>query len=542
VLRGWGEVCEELGMARMAEECYRDALRLAPQDGETHYRLALLLAEVGHFERSLHSLKKAVKCNPEHQAARELLAQNYRALGLFGQGQALVPQEQDEAPESSPRYFPPSISDRDTGEFLRLFSGREVGFALQQVDPRTGDVVYAYRDCPLDHDLIVSHLLGGTTLAGYPMRSDNTVQCAAVAVRASRRTLKENVKNRGYLAYMEEGIRHHVLVLARYARQLGLPAYPEETGEHECRLWFFFREFVHFLKIKRYVHTFLERAPAPEVNLIVEPLLATKPVGVGWVEHPIVLPLGVQRSTLRRSLFLDKDGEPVGEQLKFLRKIRKISLKIASERLRTSACGRESPVVDMRDASGAVRTVLRRCAVLRELSRKAGRGRILHNEEKLILFYTVGLADPDGDSLHRLLEPCPDYDYEKVKRQAARLRPNPMSCHKIRELIPEITASVACNCSFDLRGGKYPSPLLHVDPCLVPASQELSVPGNIPIQEAARRYVNLRRHMGEVRKALARLEHVLEKELHRRGTDRIKVDRVTLKRSEEPGRPRWLME
>jgi hypothetical protein len=44
----------------------------------------------------------------------------------------------------------------------------------------------------------------------------------------------------------------------------------------------------------------------------------------------------------------------------------------------------------------------------------------------VILFYTLGLADPRGTSLHQVLEKCPDYRNEKVRRQAARLSSHPI--------------------------------------------------------------------------------------------------------------------
>ncbi|MBW2308575.1 MAG: tetratricopeptide repeat protein [Deltaproteobacteria bacterium] len=540
--RGWAQVCEELGMARHAQECYERALKLAPQDSETHYCLALLLAEMGHYEQSIHSLKKALKSNPHHQDARKLLAENYHELGLHGQAEALVPREKPPEPVSGPRYLPPSISEKDTDNFLRLFSGRELGYALQQVDPKTGEVSYAYQDAPLEHELVVSHLMGDIALAAYPMRSDNAVRYAALSVRVAARVLQANLKNQGYLALLEERMRHHVLILARYANQCGMPAYPEECGDRRFRLWFFFNDFTHFLKIKRIVQKFLENAPDHEGSLTVEAIPATRPVGVGWVEHPLVLPLGIQRSTLRRSLFLDSDGRAYGEQLKFLKKIRPISVKMITDQLRhlhRKASDMSPNIIEMPEG---VRILFRRCEVLHELAQKARRGRIITQGEKVILFYTVGLADRQGDSLHRVLEPCPDYQYEKVQRQATRLKPNPISCYKIRELVPEITASVSCNCTFDLRGGKYPSPLLHVDPNLVPAAEELSLPDRIPVQEAVRRYINLRRNLEEVSRALARLETILERHFERKKIDHIRVNGTVLRRESESGQTRWKME
>lgn len=373
VHRVWAELCEELGAARLAQESYERALKFNPEDSETLFHLARFFHEVGQYEKSLHHLKRVVKRHPEHQAARELLAETYRSLGQIGQAEALVPKPA--APEgiktaSPPRYFPPIISEQHTARFQQLFAGREIGYAVQQIDPATGELSYNYHDAPLSPQLIASHLLGDITLAAYPMRLDNAAHYAAVSIRIPTRLLEANLKNVGYLALMEEKMRQHTLLLGRLASEFGLAAYPEDSGDHQYRLWFFFSEFTHFLKIKRFVMAFLEKAPEPSGNLLVEPILATRPIGLGWVEHPVVLPLGIQRTTLRRSFFLDDEGKPHAEQLKFMRKIREISPKTATRAMRglTTSTTEYGPTPGALPAT--VKKLCRRCAVLRELSQK----------------------------------------------------------------------------------------------------------------------------------------------------------------------------
>ncbi|MGV8073753.1 MAG: CRISPR-associated primase-polymerase type A1 [Syntrophobacteraceae bacterium] len=541
ILSGWGEVCEQLGMARQAKECYERALRLDPNDALCMYKLAALLAEVGNFEGSSHYLKKALKRNPGLTAARELLAENHRALGFEGQAQALLPAAEQATEESPLRYFPPSVGERDTEKLMRLFSGRETGYAEQEICRDTARVLFPFRNGCLTSDLIASHLLGETTLAVYPLRSDNTVRFAGISVFVERSVLQSNIGNRGYLTFSKEKARRHAVLATRFASSIGIRAYSEDTGEWGYRIWFFFGEFNHFLKVKRFLDLFLEKAPPAESGVAVEPILSTRPVGLGWIERPVVLPLGIECTTLQRSLFLDSGGAPHPEQLKFLKQVREIPLKSAFEFLKASGL---SPIVGKRknSGSGAVELLGSRCAVLNELIGKAVSGRMLRREEKVVLFYTVGLLDQDGTCLHDLLGSCPDYSFDSVKNQRARLKPNPVSCFKVRELIPEITASVHCNCSFDLGGGKYPSPLLHVNAHLVPAAGEFAVPGQMRLREAAQRYVTLRRHAEEVNTALSRIESVLERHFSRRGVDRVKIEGFMVKKTVEDGRTAWILE
>lgn len=543
VLRGWAELCEELGMARKARECYEKALQLNPNDSGATYRLAALLAETGHFEKSLKHLRRLVRRDPSHKQARELLAQNYRGMGLTGQADALVPPPSSGESALPLRYFPPSISRMDTERLLKLFAGRETGYALQEIDPKTGEALLKPREGALTHNEIASHLLGEITLALFPLRSDNTVRYGGISLRLPEEIIQANLKSPGYLALLEEKLRRRAVLIVRLAADFGFNAYAEYSGAREYRVWFFFSEPAHFLKVKRFLVHFMDKAPAPEFGMKIELVLPTKPVGIGWIEQAVILPLGIHRPSAQRSLFLDSGGAPHREQLKLLKKVREIPLKRALEIFKKPGkeAKRGTTWVE-RISSDPVRLLVKKCAVVRELVSKAGSGRVLRREEKVVLFYTAGLLDLDGEALQSIFEPCPDYSFENVKRQWSRLKPNPVSCIKVRELIPEITSSVSCSCAFDLRGGKYTSPLLHVNAHQVPPAKEFLLPGSIPAREAASRYAGLRQHMEEVQTAISRLELILDQHYVRSGIDRMKIDGLVLRRTEEDGRVVWKLE
>lgn len=531
----WAELCEELGMARQARESYERALKISPDDSEILCHLACLLNETGYYEDSIHYLKKAIKYNPDHIEAKKLLSADFRALGLIGQAEVLRPQLKKRAEPL--RYFPPSISEKNTKTFLNLFAGREVGYAIQIIDQETGNVSFGFREAPLDHDLIVKHINSDLTLAAYPLRIDNTVKYATVEIRLRKRVLEANIKNQGYLTYLNEKSFYHAISLKQIASRYGITSYIDYSGDHSYRLWFFFNEFTHFLKVKDFLNRFLDEVTIPDGNLLVEPIMATKGVGIGWIEQAVLLPLGINKATLKRSLFLDENGRPHKEQLKFLKKIQEIPFKEVKNAFRRSPL----PVGKAKDIklSESVETLIHSCPVLSELSRRARSGRLLPYEEKVILFYTIGLIDIDGMPLHRLLETCPDYNYQKVNRQIARLRQNPISCLKIRELVPEITASVNCNCSFDLRGGKYPSPILHHNPQLIPSSGDADVKAKMPIKEAAQRYINLKRQAAELERATERLLVILNEHCDKNRIDSIRAGKSTLIRKKNNGDTCW---
>ncbi|MBW1987813.1 MAG: CRISPR-associated endonuclease Cas1 [Deltaproteobacteria bacterium] len=66
-------------MARQAQTCYEQALRLAPQDWDAMYGLAVLLANVGHYEKSRHYLRTVLL---RLNRSREGLGLEDQILGL----------------------------------------------------------------------------------------------------------------------------------------------------------------------------------------------------------------------------------------------------------------------------------------------------------------------------------------------------------------------------------------------------------------------------------------------------------------------------
>ena len=423
---GWAELCEELGMARQAIECYQKALELDSENLDSLYRLAFLFSEIGYYEKSAHHLKKILRRDSGHAGARKLLRHCYEALGLHGQARVLSPEKKGPGVRPAERYFPPSISEEDTRNFLELFSGREVGYALQAIDSKTGDISYEFENAPLDHGPIRDHILGKITLAVYPLRSDNSIQYTALSVRIPIRARETYAGQQSYLAFIAEKMRAYVLDLANFAEGCRIPAYAEQSGPQSFRLWFFFLGFIHFLRAKEFLKGFMEHSPKPGSHFVVEPLLPTRPVGIGWVERCIPLPLGIEGTSLERCFFIDQKGEAYGDQLKFLKKVRRFDVKSAIRNLRS--LGQVPGVLKTRSESfpPLVERLRRDCKVVDYLVQKALSGHMMRREEKVALFYTIGLLHGGGNTIHRILESTPDYNYRKTERQLERLQRNPV--------------------------------------------------------------------------------------------------------------------
>jgi hypothetical protein len=187
--------------------------------------------------------------------------------------------------------------------------------------------MYVFKPLPISYDLISKHINGELTLALYPIRSDKAVRYTAIEINIKKRVLKENIRNTAYLRYLEERTLGYAISLMKIAYQIDIPSYIDYSGGFSFRLWFFFKEFMHFLKIREFLKRFIEQAPSAPTYISVDPFIGTKGVGIGWIEHPILLPFGINRMTKKRALFLDDEGNPYPDQLMFLKRIQEISFK-----------------------------------------------------------------------------------------------------------------------------------------------------------------------------------------------------------------------
>jgi hypothetical protein len=279
----------------------------------------------------------------------------------------------------------------------------------------------------------------------------------------------ENTKNEGFLTLLEQKIQQYAREVIQKSRKYGIPTYLENSGERDRRVWFFFEEFLPLELVERFLNALLDKVSAPSSDTTLTLLLGVKGKGIGYEDYPVILPLGFNRRTGRRCFFIDEYGEPYEDQLLWVKKIRPM-IRGEVQNFIMSAETRRYAWTSW--ASDRLRRLEKKCPVIEEIIRKARSGRMLRHEEKMVIFFTLGFLNDNLNSLHTVLEPCPDYRPKKVDRLASRLKSNPISCPKIRELLPETTAYLPCNCSFAIIEGSYPSPLLHIDPTLIPSRKE----------------------------------------------------------------------
>ena len=462
----WGKLCEDLGMARQARESYEQAIALNPTNPEYHFKIALLYQEKGAWERTLRHLQKTVSLSPDHAEAKTMLASLYEEMGF--KESAIAVHGREKRGDLTPRTPSFDLSEEDGNALLNLFKGREFGYAINAVND-TGITSPSFVRGVLGLGELYKHLRGDETYCAYPLRTDRTLKFTCIHVAIPWRKVLENIKNEGFLTLLEEKVHQYAREIIKKSHRYEIPAYLENSGERDRRIWFFFEEFIPAELAERFLNAILDRVPAPPSETTLTLLLGVKGKGIGQEDHPVMLPLGFNRRTGKRCFFINEYGDPYEDQLLWIRKIR----LIGRSEIQNFCLGAEKRRYRwIQTEFDPLKKLIKGCPVIDEISRKAQSGRMLRHEEKVVIFFTLGFLKDHFRSLHSVLEPCPDYRPQKVERLASRLKSNPISCPKVRELLPETTAYLPCNCSFVIREGGYPSPLLHIDHGLVPLKTE----------------------------------------------------------------------
>jgi hypothetical protein len=104
--------------------------------------------------------------------------------------------------------------------------------------------------------------------------------------------------------------------------------------------------------------------------------------------------------------------------------------------------------------------LLSRCVTLRTLELKVEQTGQLNHDEVRVLVHTIGHLATGPQAVNSMLSRCLETDPSLFLKSP--LRGNPMGCAKIRARIPEVTSTVACDCTFAPQSGLYPTPLLHL--------------------------------------------------------------------------------
>ena len=487
-------LCIELGLESQAFEELIAAYKIDSNNFEYAYNIALLYIKKKHFDRAISFLQKVIDINPAFSEAYQVLGFLYQKMKLKGFSDVCFKRAHELSPDVYNHIEPLEMSlnsdhndfsdfssfDKETvSRYLSIFSGREGVYAKEILD-KSGKVFYLPIKKNLDEEQILNHIRGDETLAIYCSRIDNTVMFLVIDVDISRSAWLQSSDNEEKRKSLIEKCNLVTEKLLLSCKKVNIPAYMESTGGKGKHLWIFFAEPVESKKARELARNVIRGIGGHPSDISLEIFPKQDFVSKEALGSLIRLPMGINKKTSSRSVFIDEKGAPYINQTELLNKIRKFSRKSLNEGLKSVP---EIYLSATKEVSNEVQKVIERCNVIKFLVSKAKESGDLRHTERLVLLYTLGHLGESGKSfLHRVMSNCLNYNYNYTQRWINRLRKNqyPISCPKIRDWLSYITPSVGCFCKFDFQNFPYPTPLIHSG---LPGSNFINEDGNIQMHE-----------------------------------------------------------
>lgn len=585
----WADLLEELGLTTEVIQELNLALRDAPEREVTYRRLAEIYLDQGRPDRAAqvwatlaarqpsreetyHAWGQALLEAGDLEGARRVWTQGRQATGssLFDRLLATLDQTATSAPAEpeAPVLLP---TPAQLAAFVALFAGREGVYARQWVGG-SGETGYTPVQEPFTLKVAESHILGHFTVGIYPVRLDNTVNFLAfdfdLAKFALRKALDSQSLWQKYLGRLHEA----AVRLVELASSYDLPAYLEDSGFKGRHVWVFLETPVPAGVVKKAGELLLQRLGSLPVEVTAEVFPKQTSVRQGGLGNLIKLPLGYHRRTGRRALFLQPEGEPYQDQLGLLLQVRKAARRAVYAlipRLGQSAAitlppatpepappevpwaenaaakeaialpGVAAPEIYHLETDVQYQFLLQHCPVLAALAVQVEQSHRLSKDEALVVIHTLGHLEHGPAVVNELLQRCVNTDPTLLLK--SRLRGHPMSCPKIRARIPQVTAAVACNCQFELSGGLYPTPLLHLR--RLPPTQAAPDLVALQFQTLLQEYLKLKQQQREVQLLLERLEARLAEVFQTAGVEQLQTALGCLRlKKDEQDRPRFVLE
>ncbi len=552
----WARVADELGCSGLAFREAQLAVKFQPEAPEALLLLAQMFHERGRTERAGVHIETLLKLQPEHAQALALKAELETEKGpeQVAISTLALAEESVSAPD-----------DYQAFRFLQAFAGREDTYARQWYTREQHRGGYTPVMAPLTPREIRNHLLGNETLGVYCLRLDNTVNFMAVDLDITKSSLEAARTDPARAALIRHQLRETAQILQTQLQELGLPSILENSGFKGRHLWVLFAEPQPAAVALVFGQLFLRMmTPNLPADFHLEFFPKQAETGNKGLGNLIKLPLGIHRRSGRRSVFLDNEGQTLERAHEYLEQHPRVSgdtLFAAIEALKALNLpvlfpvkkGEVRPQLPLGPAppptgpswteadfenSQPIRHLFHSCPVLRALRLKVEEHRQLSLDEQLTLMHTLGHLPEGVLAVNYLFSRCGNIAPQNYLQSV--LKGNPVSCGKIRQRIPQITARVACNCDFSFAQETYPSPVRHLH--TLPESQptEAAKASHTP-ESLARRYALLEKRIAELQGEKEALGQALREHLLRQENPVLILPegQYRLERSDEVEELRW---
>ncbi len=572
---GWDdEVLLELGKA----------LLLDTKDLEVRKSLAeLLKMDTASLEQIINQLLLITaepQFAPGYQVLTELLTQH----GLFKYARAVharaVAMESNASTDSfhdeQTAYgetvkHEVSLNANDIEKFLDLFAGREDCYAYEVPGPER-ERVFKDVKTALTSAEVKRHLEGEITLSTCLMRENNTVRLMAIDIDISKKLLLQYAQQPAEIEALLQLTQTDANRLKSSGNDLGFEVYIEDSGYRGRHCWLFFEEPVSAKNARILAGAMMRKAGPPAAGITREIFPGADRHKVNHQLQRLKLPFGIHPKSGLRGLFVDETGTPHLDQASVLHLVEPVSRCLLEEivaveeksnqeksepRIEDYAEMQESAVLLKETESILVKAVIQNCAVIKHLVCKAEITRYLPHADRQVLLYVLAHLGEEGKTfLHRVMAYCMNYNKKITAKHIARVPDKPISCIRIRERYPQLSASLNCSCRFKRAADTYPSPVLHAIARGVKGVKEIKMPLSenvIPesiigdqveeVEKILKKMQNLRRQKQGIENSLAKCEQLLETYFKERGLESLTVEAGSLKRiRDEHGNTRWVIE
>jgi len=474
----WGILCKELGMMGDAKDEFLTSFRLNPGHRDTTYNLGLVYLKENKIQQAIHYFQKTTQIDPEFAPAHYLLGKIYEKLGLHGvakrsfewactldsQMMSAIEEELDEK-EDIFKFGLDAFTQKDIKRFIQLFNGREGVYAKQWIN-NVGKWGYSPVKDSLTEREVRLHLAGDLTLGLYLMRADNTVRLMVIDIDVNKNTMMKCTQQREAKNTLLSKIQKDARKIKHLADELGIPVYIEDSGYKGRHLWFFFSEPIKASDARNLAKAILRRVGESAEGTHREIFPKRDKIASGALGSLVKLPLGIHKTTGRRSLFVDESGKAYDNQALFLHSVKQVTEKDVRQAIKLLQTGFRREMFKEIEST-KIKKIVEGCKVIKFLIGKAKKEGHLTHSERLVLLYSLGhLGDEGKRYIHQIMSNCLNYDFNSTQRWINRLQTNahPISCPKIRDWLSDITPGIGCYCEFNVPKGAYPSPLLFVDP------------------------------------------------------------------------------
>ena len=370
--------------------------------------------------------------------------------------------------------------------YMSLFSGREDCFARQWVNKEEQKAGYYPVRRPMEPTDVEDHLAGRMTYGIYLMRSDATVKTAVIDIDLAQ-AFRTTTLSAADVTRIKRERDWLLRRLQELSLEVGMKPIIEFSGSKGFHFWYCFETPVSPTFARGALES-IRKAVAADVNAFkLEVFPKQDQLSGKGLGNLVKLPLGVHRSSGKRSVFIGCTDTSTEAQLRYLMGIQPIGP--AHIALPKEADQAKAPVVlhpkleQWAKEYPELYRLEQVCTPISMLIASCRNKAALSMREEQVLFQTVGFFRRKKTLLHVLLADQPEYNPHLVDFKLSRVRGTPLGCKRIHSLL----GYTGDFCRFEHVQTEYAHPLLHF-----PEEAGLQEPKSEKIENAADAIDNLK--------------------------------------------------